>query len=274
MRRLLKSFLQTIIPDSYHDKLKRSFYTCLYSTSSDSGLNCPFCGGTFRKFLPSGFHYPVLREKNVVSGGYRLNAQCPKCGSLDRERLVYQYLLKKTDFFSRNVRLLHVAPEEHLEKCFRRHPNIDYLTADLYAMNVMVKMDISDIHYDDNSFDVIICNHVLEHVLDDRKAMAELFRVLKPDGWAILQVPISLLLDRTFEDPTVTTSEERERIFGQDDHVRIYAGDYSDRLEEVGFRVEQFRWTEDSAEFGGSGNRYGLIKDEILYIVFKKEQCT
>ena len=269
--RQLKSFIRMIIPDSCHDKLKRSFYTFLYSTSSDSGLKCPFCGSSFRKFLPGGFHYPVLKENKVVSGGYRPNVQCPACGSVDRERLVYLYLIKKTDIFDRNIRLLHIAPEKHLETYFRKHPNIDYLTADLYAEDVMVKMDITDIQYDDHTFDMIICNHVLEHVLDDRKAMAELFRVLKSDGWAILQVPISLSLDSTFEDQTVTTPEEREQIFGQDDHVRIYADDYKDRLEGVGFTVEEFRWTEGSADFGGSNNRYGLIEDEIIYIAFKKE---
>ena len=106
------------------------------------------------------------------------------------------------------------------------HPNIDYLSADLNSPSAMVKMDITNIKYEDNSFDVIICNHVLEHIPDDRKAMSELYRVLKPGGWAILQVPISLLLNKTYEDPTVTTPEEREKVFGQSDHVRIYAKDY------------------------------------------------
>ena len=166
--------------------------------------------------------------------------------------------------------MLHVAPEMQLHRVIRSHPNIDYVTADLNSPFAMVKMDITNIEYEDNVFDVIICNHVLEHIPDDRKAMAELYRVLKPGGWAILQVPISLSLDRTLEDSTITTPEEREKIFGQEDHVRIYAKDYKDRLVLVGFRVKVDR-------FEGKGSdsdirKYGLLRDENIYVCSKPEQ--
>jgi len=229
---------------------------------------CPFCEKHATEFLPTGLDIPVLKEKNVVGGGYRLNAMCPHCHSTDRERLIYLYLRNKKDYlFCKNLKLLHVAPEGNLQRVLMAKPNIEYLSADLSSPLATVQMDITDIKYEDNSFDVVICNHVLEHIPDDRKAMAELYRVLKPGGWAILQVPISLSLDQTFEDPLVTTPEEREKVFGQSDHVRIYAKDYTDRLEEVGFSVEVYSF---AGEFGESAIRkYGLLKDENIYIFSK-----
>lgn len=231
-------------------------------------FHCPFCGQDSRKFLPFGLDIPVLKEKNVVGSGYRLSATCPNCGSIDRERLIYLYLKnKKGDLFSKNLKVLHVAPEGNLQKVLLTQPNIDYLSADLNSSLATAKMDITNIQYQNNFFDVIICNHVLEHVPDDRKAMAELYRVLKPGGWAILQVPISLSLNQTYEDPMVTSPEEREKVFGQSDHVRIYAKDYKDRLEEVGFSVEVYS---SAKEFGESAIRkYGLSKDENIYICSK-----
>lgn len=132
----------------------------------------------------------------------------------------------------------------------------------------MVEMDITAIGYSDESFDVIICNHFLEHIIDDASAMAELHRVLKTGGWGILQVPVSLSLANTFEDSTITVPEERENAFGQSDHVRIYARDYPRRLAAVGFRVKPFEWWKEQA-FSASENRYGLLRDETLYVVEK-----
>lgn len=168
----------------------RSFYYV------GSRYECPFCSGHFRKLLPAGLNNKVL--KDVVGGGYRLNAQCPRCNSGDRERLIYWYIKNKTDllFTNNNIRLLHVAPEKNLQKVLSLKSNIDYISADLKSPSVMVKMDITNIKYEDNYFDVIICNHVLEHIPDDHRAMSELYRVLKPNGWAILQVPISVSLKK------------------------------------------------------------------------------
>jgi ubiquinone/menaquinone biosynthesis C-methylase UbiE len=134
-----------------------------------------------------------------VGGGYRQNAVCP-------------------------------ISEAAVENILRAKVNVDYLTADVAAKKVMVAMDITNIRFPDNSFDVIICNHVLEHVIDDGKAMSELYRILNPGGWAILQVPISLTLKNTHEDFSITTITGREQAFGQEDHVRIYAEDYQARL--------------------------------------------
>jgi len=165
----------------------------------------------------------------------RQDARCPHCGSLERHRLLYIFLKEKTDFFSNHSKkMLHIAPEPCLEALFKKAIG-EYITADLYNPNVMVKMDITDIQYENESFDIIYCSHVLEHVSDDHKAMREFFRVLKKDGWAILNVPI--IRDKTYEDPSITEPEEREKIFGQHDHVRAYGLDYADRLCEAGFSV-------------------------------------
>jgi SAM-dependent methyltransferase len=213
----------------------------------------------------------VLLEKKVVGGGPRDHDLCPRCNASDRERLVYLYLVNKTKIFDDKVRLLHVAPEEKLGKVLSDKGNIDYLSADLNMAGVMVRMDISHIAYKDAAFGVIICNHVLEHIPDDQQAMSELYRVLTPGGWAILQVPISLMLSRTYEDSAIVTPEERERAFGQGDHVRLYARDYKARLEQVGFWVEEFKWTESPREFGGPENRFGLLRDETVYIARKPQ---
>jgi len=182
--------------------------------------------------------------------------------------LLYLYLSNKTNLFTEPVKLLHVAPEPALSAYIEQHSNIDYLTADIDLKSVMVKMDITEINYPDRSFDVIICNHVLEHIIDDRKAMNELYRVLKPGGWGILQVPMSISLDSTYEDFSITDPSEREQVFGQLDHVRIYAMDFVDRLKQSGFQVNPFEWWNDQ-EFAGSNNKYGLLQDEIVFLVSK-----
>jgi hypothetical protein len=203
-------------------------------------LKCPLCNGDFSQFLPVGIDVPILKEKQVVGGGFRLNAACPRCRSEDRERLVFLYLkFVRPEVLSQPVTLLHVAPEPSLAAALRRYPNISCLSADLNSPMADVQMDITDIHETDETYDVIICNHVLEHIEDDGKAMRELCRILKPGGFAILQVPISFVMDETFEDRTIRDPVERERAFGQRDHVRLYGKDYPARLAEAGFSVTQ-----------------------------------
>lgn len=159
--------------------------------------------------------------------------------------------------------MLHFAPELVFERKFRQVESLDYLTADLLEPNAMVKMDITDIQYPDQSFDVIYCSHVLEHVADDRKGMRELRRVMSRDGWGLFQVPICL--DRTLEDASVTDPKEREPLFGQHDHVRKYGVDFADRLRDAGFSVEVIT----------AGNL--LSSEEIVQYATKGEQvfyCT
>jgi SAM-dependent methyltransferase len=230
-------------------------------------IECPFCGERSRNFGPAGLDIPVLKERHVVGAGYRPYAVCPRCHSLDRERLIYLYLMKKTKVFRRNLTLLHVAPERNLQHVLAARENIDYHSVDISSTSADASMDIMYLGYRAGSFDVVICNHVLEHVSDDKKAMSELRRVLKPGGWAILQVPISLSLDQTYENPLIVAPGDRERLFGQSDHVRIYGKDYRDRLEQTGFLV---RVQSSKREFGESAcRRYGLIRDENLYVCHK-----
>ena len=193
---------------------------------------CPVCDHHYRKFLPYG--------RNS-----RENALCPNCLALERHRLMWLFLKERTNFFTNKLKVLHVAPELCFINRFERLKNLDYTTADIESPLAKVKMDIHEIPFEDGSFDVVICNHVLEHVTDDRKALSEIMRVLKPGGWSILQVPVfHPLPEKTLEDPSITDPKEREKLYGQDDHVRLYGLDYKERLEGAGFQVDKMVVTE------------------------------
>jgi len=188
-----------------------------------------------------GLDLPVLRKNKVIGGGRR-NTACPWCFSSDRERLILVYLRDHTKMFdaAHKAKVLHVAPEKHLSNILLKLSHLEYACVDrmdpgyTYAGHVQY-MDILHIEFPDNHFDYVICNHVLEHIVDDKLAMNELCRVLKPGGIALLQVPVSPVLTKTIEDFSVTDPKEKERLFGQYDHVRIYAKDYKDRLASAGF---------------------------------------
>ncbi|GBF80698.1 class I SAM-dependent methyltransferase [Aphanothece sacrum] len=160
-----------------------------------------------------------------------------------------------------------LAPEKWLQNKLKALDNLIYLSADLEAKWAMEKIDITNIQYSDNTFDVIVCSHVLEHIPDDQKAMKELQRVLKSDGWAILQVPLNPNIEKTLEDPTITSPEERERVFGQRDHVRLYGRDYKDRLEQAGFKVKVDTFVKDLDS--KMVHKYGLRKDHDIYFCSK-----
>jgi SAM-dependent methyltransferase len=226
---------------------------------------CPICTISLKEFLAAGERHAVLVEKSIIGGGLRSNALCPVCRSWDRERLLYLYLTNRPHLLSRGTKLLHVAPESNVSAWLRSKSELDYATADLSMDNVDFHIDLTKMPFSELTFDAIICNHVLEHIPDDAKAMSELVRVLKPGGWAILQVPISPSLGATYEDFSITDPIERERAFGQSDHVRIYGMDYVDRLKQAGFAVELFCWCADKKDYGGETNRFGLIEREIVF---------
>ena len=229
---------------------------------------CPICRGHFRRFLPIGLDIPVIKKYNIVPGGFRKNAKCPRCRSTDRERLFYLYLIKyQPNIFEENINLLHIAPEIKLRKVFNSHSNINYINGDLYNPQADEVIDITSINYDDNVFDIIICSHVLEHIQKDELAMSELFRVLKPGGLAIIQVPISSVLVETFEDSSIIEPEDREKYFGQKDHVRIYGTDYIKRLKKSGFKVTAYDFISELNPF--DVQKYALLKDEKLYLCSK-----
>lgn len=232
---------------------------------------CPFCDGHYNEFLPMGFKNDVFMEKDIIGGGYRENAVCPRCHSIDRERLIYLYLTNRTNVYDSKLKVLHIAPEINLQASLMKNKSLEYICGDLKPQieKGVIELNVVNLQFESNYFDVIICNHVLEHVIDDSKAMQELYRVLKSSGWAILQVPISTSLDETFEDSNIDTFEERLKKFGQGDHVRIYGQDYIKRLTGVGFSVNVYNFKN---EYGDElVKKYGLIEDEVIFICSKSE---
>ncbi|HSI70037.1 MAG TPA: methyltransferase domain-containing protein [Gillisia sp.] len=215
----------------------------------------PIDGKTFRKFLPYGYE---KQRENVLS---------PSTLSLERHRLLWLYLKNETDLFRAKLRVLHFAPEQAFYKRFRNLKNIDYTTTDLNSPLADVKADICDLPFEDNAFDFILCNHVLEHIPDDTRAMQELLRVLAPGGTAILQIPQDLSREITFQDDSITSREERAKIFGQYDHVRVYGRDYFEKLRTIGFEVEEVDYT--SALTASQIDRYRLAKGEIIPVCLK-----
>lgn len=193
-----------------------------------SGRYCPICKKSFKRFRSVG---------QGLCLGAREDAQCPFCGSLERHRMLWIFLNLYSDLFSKyGKKVLHIAPESCLETIFRKKIGNSYITADLLKTRVNERMDITNILYKDQTFDVILCSHVLEHVNDDKKAIREFHRVLKNDGWMVVMVPITV--EVTFEDFSITRPEDRLRVFGQADHVRRYGRDFLERLECAGFLVQ------------------------------------
>lgn len=215
----------------------------------------PIDGKSFRKFLPYGYEN---QRENVLS---------PSTLSLERHRLLWLYLKNETDFFTKPAKVLHFAPEQAFYKRFRKLKHLDYTTTDLNSPLADVKADICDLPFEDNSYDVIFCNHVLEHIPNDTKAMQELYRILKPQGFAILQVPQELNREVTFEDNTITDPNERAKIFGQYDHVRVYGRDYFDKLKAVGFKVDAVDYTSKLGK--ETSEKYRLAWGELLPVCRK-----
>jgi len=252
----LKSILKKVIPEKFHPQARQIYSTLILFWYIGDRFTCPICNGHFRKLLPFGVKP-------------RPNAQCPKCGSLERHRLLWLYLKDRTNFFTNYLKILDIAPYYYLQKKFKKLENIDYTSADISSPIAMIRIDITDIHLPSNQFDCIICYHVLEHVQNDKKAIKELFRVLKPGGWAIIQSPIDQNRKITFEDPTALKDEEKEKLFGQFDHVRVYGLDYKDRLEEAGFVVKVDKFVKELPV--NIIEKYRLNRSEYIYFCTKPE---
>lgn len=258
MKRLIR-FILNAIPRPILQRMAGWAVPLLGLLYVGRGRECPVCGTKRRKFLPYGY---------VTS---RDNALCPNCLSLERHRLLWLWLQRESDLFERRPRLLHVAPEvclmRHLRKAYKGHEE-DYVTADLESPLADLHFDIQHIPLADESFDVVFCNHIMEHVEDDLQAMREIHRVMRRgEGWGVILSPVELEREKTFEDDSITDPEERTRIFGQYDHRRVYGRDYADRLREAGFEVEDLDYAATlTAE---ERERYALPKDH-LYIVRKR----
>ncbi len=256
MRKFLK-FIVRKVPRIYLIRFSYAFSWIIAAFYKGKKQHCPICGGNFRTFLPYGY-------TNTSSD----NRLCPSCLSLERHRLIWLYLKNKTKLFNEAMSLLHIAPEQSFYKRFKAIKTLDYYTADLESPLAEYHFDIHKIPFDNNKFDMIMCNHVLEHVDDEFKVTRELYRVLKPGGFAILQVPINLSFDKTYEDKNITSPEEREKHYGQYDHVRWHGLDYPERLEKSGFVVDRLNFVNTYSE--EEIERMRLPKTEILYIARKK----
>ncbi|MDD7886650.1 class I SAM-dependent methyltransferase [Flavivirga sp. 57AJ16] len=254
MKKLFK-FILNFIPRPLLIRLSYIIRPILALFLKGNTYTDPIDGRSFKSFLPYGY------------GTQRNNALSPSTLSLERHRLLWLYLKNETDLFTANKKVLHFAPEQCFLKRFKRLKNLDYTTTDLLSPIADVKADICHLPFEDNSYDTILCNHVLEHIPDDTKAMQELYRVLKPNGMAILQIPQDLSREKTFEDNTITDKKERAKIFGQYDHVRVYGRDYFDKLRSIGFKVDEIDYT--STLSGADVTKYCLAKGEIIPVVYK-----
>ncbi len=254
MKSIIRWFLAHI-PRSLMQRLADILVPILGLLYLGRGHECPICGAKRRKFLPYG--YITSRE----------NALCPNCLSLERHRLLWLFLTRETTISTEQGRILHIAPEVCIKKRLKRlHTEGNYLTADLESPLADMHFDVQEIPLEDNFAEVILCNHIMEHVADDLKAMRELHRILSPSGWGIILSPVERDRAETFEDDTISDPAERTRIFGQYDHRRIYGMDYAERLRKAGFRVEEIDYIETLTP--EQIDLYS-VKNEMIYLVRK-----
>lgn len=256
MKKLYK-FLLNKLPRPLLIRLSYPFKLVAPILYKGNNVSCPVCERSFSKFLSYGSDLK-----------HRENVLCPYDLTLERHRLMWLYLKNETDFFTAKQKLLHIAPEQCFHKTFKKMENIDYLTGDLESPIADMHFDLHEIPLEDNQFDIVFCNHVLEHVNDANQCMKELYRVMKPGGWGIFQVPQDMTREETYEDPAITSPEEREKHFWQKDHVRLFAKDYPEWLKRAGFEITEFHPKEQFSK--EEIERYRLMENEVLYIARKK----
>lgn len=246
------AFIVRNVPRKYLQRAAEAGGWILSILYRGNNVTCPVCGKSSSKFLPYGRINP------------RPNALCPHCLSLERHRLMWLYLKETSNFFDQKLQVLHIAPEACFINRFEKIHGNGYITADIESPLAKVKMDIHQIPFQENTFDVVLCNHVLEHVDNDIKAMSEITRVLKPNGFAILQVPFfNPIPDVTFEDKSITDPAAREKAYGQDDHVRKFGKDYIQRIEQAGMKgIEDDFALKLSDE---EAFRFGIVRGEMIY---------
>jgi len=233
---------------------------------------CYICGHTFNHFYAfrDGWKSisPFVIELRGI-GSDVINFRCPFCGCHDRERHLFMYF-DKLNLWNRfkNTCVLHFAPEKNLSKRIEHHHPLAYVKADISPKGSDVhRMNITNIVFPDNHFDFIVCNHVLEHISNDRRALSELFRILKPRGYAVLQTPYSSVLAKSFYDPSINTDELRKHYYGQEDHVRFYGSDLFQKIEKAGFSLRLKRHSEILSE--SDHYYYGVNPKEDLILVTK-----
>ena len=245
------SIAARLLPQSFRSWLTRQVLR-------GNTVNCPVCDQGSIAYLPSG----TPPRPHVL---------CPFCGSRERARMAWLFL-KERKVLRTGLRVLHVAPEQCLREKLTVLSRVKYTAGDKFTPGYSyprgtIDLDITAMPFANDSFDLILCSHVLEHVPNDQQAMSELFRVLAPGGMAILMVPVVLDRATTDEDPSVTDPQERIKRFGQFDHVRLYGRDYVDRMKAAGFDVVEDAMTErmDASDVF----RYGLLRSEVVHAGLK-----
>lgn len=260
---------------SHKKALKRAIKLLRYLGSE---YRCPVCGVGLRAFKPIWRSY----MRKVEQFGYvhrhaeletfnREAFSCPKCDASDRDRLFAIFLDNTLPSFAKGgtVRLIDFAPTEPLSRKIAREPSIAYRSADLYRNDVQDRIDLTDISYPDESADIFICSHIFEHIPDDRKAMRELHRILKPGGFGLVLVPLVVGVDDTHDDPTIVSDELRWKYFGMGDHVRHYGKrDFVERLAAAGFLVDQLGIDHFGQE---TFRRAGIADNSVLYVVRREK---
>jgi hypothetical protein len=248
--RAAQAITAKLVPPAARRTVLRRIRLAIYKGDA---VECPCCGSTFSRFMPGLSH----RDTRV----------CPRCGAQERHRALWLYMRERTDLFAReSLSILHWAPEYALQRSLSELPNAAYVSADLHGHEASQHMDMTDVPFKDGSFDLIVCVHVLEHVPDDRQAIREMVRVLKPGGVALLLVPI-VLEQPTLEDPGIVTPEQRKEAYWQEDHVRLYGADFPERLRGDGFEVTVDRWVRSLDQ--ATLDRYGLFPLEDVYVATK-----
>jgi hypothetical protein len=251
----LISIVIRFIPRHYLHHISHFFLRIFSIFMRGNKFEDPINEITYKRLLP----YGRLNSRE--------NALAPDSMSLERHRLIWLYLKQKTNFFSQPTKFLHIAPEYCFISLFKKQQNLEYTTADLNSPWADIKMDVHDIPFEENKFDFIMCNHVLEHVEDAHKVMTEFFRVMKKGGWGIFQVPIDNTRAETFDDPTITDPKEREKHYWQADHLRLFGLDYGKKLQAAGFDVVEDNFINELPT--ELVERYALPKGEIIYLCKK-----
>jgi predicted SAM-dependent methyltransferase len=253
---MAQNLLKRIIPSRKRYALRQVLHWFIALRYIGNRVHCPCCNRNFGSFIRWDPNDP--EDDSSV---------CPYCALHSRHRLLWHYLREKTGLWNKPLRVLHFAPEYPFWKALRKQNNVRYVPVDMASGLADVRLDIQDLPFRADSFDVIICSHVLEHIVNDRQAMSELYRVLKSGGWSVVLVPVDYSRETTFEDIKAVTSEERLRLFGQDDHVRIYGKDFFGRLASAGFEVETVRYADELGD--ELRKRYGLMKHEHIFLCRK-----
>ena len=246
--------IKGLVVNSFPVGTRKIYHTLNRFLYKGNNYYCPICEKGYRRFLPG--------PDNI-----RSNSKCPGCSSLERHRLLWLYLTNELKILTSEINLLNIAPDYATQTKLSSLPNVNYTSVDLDSHLAMQKADLTNLPFEENMFNAIICYHVLEHIEDDSKAMSEILRVLKPGGWAIIQSPIDDEREKTFEDFTITSPQERKKIFGQEDHVRIYGRDYFTKLKNLGFNVTEDTFIKKFSE--SEITKYGLDKNEMIFFCTK-----